>query len=88
MPICFTIQSYFALVEYLTDENNTFDQLCINYINERMQSVFVTKKISDEKHWYESQGLDIPVVEFFDNSHIIGMKHYSLQLLYRKMFIF
>lgn len=72
--ICFFF--FVSFVEYLTDESNTFDQLCINYINERMQSLFVTRKISDEKHWYDSQGLDIPVVEYFNNSHIIGMQQY------------
>lgn len=72
--------SFFLSVEYLTDESNTFDQLCINYTNERMQNLFVTRKISDEKHWYNSQGLDIPFVEFFDNSCIIGM--ISLQIVF------
>lgn len=52
-----------------------------------MQSLFVTRKISDEKQWYDSQGIDIPFVEFFDNSHIIGMKQYSLQITFRMIFI-
>lgn len=60
-------------IEY-SNEGNTFDQLCINYGNERLQIFFVKLKLSEEKQWYDTQGLDIPFVEYFDNSHIIGMK--------------
>lgn len=27
-----------------------------------------------EKKWYESQKLDVPFVQFFDNYHIIGIE--------------
>lgn len=60
-------------IEYLTEVNNTFEQLCINYVNERVQSFYVHIKLSEEKQWYVKQGLDVPFVEFFDNSHIVGM---------------
>lgn len=70
--------NYYTLIriEYLSEGNNTFDQLCINYCNERVQSFFVELKLSEEKEWYDDQGLDTPFVEFFDNTHIIGMKSY------------
>lgn len=51
---------------------NSFDQLCINYSNERVHSLFVGQKLLEEKDWYMDHGLDVPFVEFFDNSCIIG----------------
>lgn len=54
------------------EESNTFDQLCINYSNERLQKFFVDEKLLAEKQWYDRHGLDIPFVQFFDNYHIIG----------------
>lgn len=66
--------NFFVCLEYLTDTNNTFDHLCINYSNERLQKIFVDRMLSEEKQWYEDQELDIPFVQFFDNSQIIGMK--------------
>lgn len=60
--------------EYSADGNNTYDQLCINYSNERMQKLFVDLKLSVEKEWYNIEGLNIPFVPFFDNFQTIGMK--------------
>lgn len=48
--------------------------MCINYTNERFQQYFVDVMLLKEKKWYDSQGLDIPFIPFFDNSHIIGRK--------------
>lgn len=59
--------------------------MCINYSNERMQSFFVTLKLSDEKEWYENEGLDIPFVEFLDNSCIIGMNHIHLKFTFNNI---
>ena len=59
--------------EYFTEANNTFDQLCMNYINERIQNLFVDIMLKKEKQWYDSQSLDVPFVEFFDNTDIIGI---------------
>lgn len=58
------------------ESDNTFDQICINYVNERIQNLFVKLMLSTEKQWYESQALDVPFVEFFDNSNIIGKEKY------------
>lgn len=38
-----------------------------------MQSLFVELKLMEEKQWYDNQGLDMPFVRFFNNSHIIGI---------------
>lgn len=53
--------------------DNSFDQLCINYTNERFQHYFVDSMLVKERQWYDSQQLDVPFVPFFDNSQIIGI---------------
>lgn len=74
---------FLILIEYLIVQNNSFDQLCINYTNERFQHFFVNLKLLEEKQWYDNQGLKIPFVEFFDNCHIIGnMTHSFIQYIY------
>lgn len=37
---------------------------------------FVDLKLVEEKQWYDNQVLDIPFVQFFNNSHIIGMANF------------
>lgn len=59
-------------IECLTATNNTFDQLCINYSNERVQNFFVDRMLLREKEYYDNQCLNIPFVPFLDNSLIIG----------------
>lgn len=63
---------FFLPLEYSTKSYNTFDQLCINYANERMQKLFVDLMLSKEKEWYDSQAVNVPFVAFFDNCQIIG----------------
>lgn len=50
---------------------NNFDQLCINYVNERFQHLFIERMLIEEKIWYEKDGLDVPFVPFFDNGDIL-----------------
>lgn len=69
---------FFSLLEYLTNRDNSFDQLCINYSNERFQHYFVDVMLLEEKKWYDSQGLEIPFIPFFDNAHIIGKTHFII----------
>lgn len=61
------------MIEFSNQKENTFDQLCINYSNERFQQYFVELMLGREKIWCDSQGLNIPFVPFLDNGQIIGM---------------
>lgn len=70
------IKKYFISLfqlECLTGPHNQFDQLCINYINERMQQFFVQRMIIEESSWYEREGVNVPSIPFFDNGQILGM---------------
>lgn len=62
---------YFRIESNLHDPN-TFDQLCINYVNEKFQQFFIQRVLIREKQWYDKERLDVPFVPFLDNCDIIG----------------
>lgn len=51
---------------------NSFEQLCINYINETVQQFCIRKQIKEELEWYATDGVHIPEVKLLDNRTILG----------------
>lgn len=51
---------------------NSFEQLCINYINEAVQQFCIRKQIKEELEWYAIDGVHIPEVKLLDNRTILG----------------
>lgn len=60
-------------IESKENASNSFDQLCINYVNEQFQQFFTQRVLNEEKEWYEKEKIDVPFVPFFDNCGIIGI---------------
>lgn len=52
---------------------NHFEQLCINYANEKIQQFFIEHMLRDEQKWYKDEKLDVPDIPYFDNIQILGM---------------
>ena len=52
-------------------ENNCFEQLCINYTNERLQSLFNRFVFEEEIKMFENEGILKTRVTFENNSHIL-----------------
>jgi len=52
---------------------NSFEQLCINYANERLQQQFTRHHVRGEQQEYESEGIDWTKVEFVDNQECVDV---------------
>ena len=54
-------------------ENNYFEQLCINYANEKLQAKFSADMIASVQAEYEQQGVPWSKVSFVDNSEVVAL---------------
>jgi hypothetical protein len=52
---------------------NTFEQLCINYANERLHQFFLLRVFEVELELYRMQALQVPTLTYPDNSKIIDL---------------
>jgi myosin heavy subunit len=51
-------------------DHNLFEQLCINFVNERLQQIFLDAVVKGEQQLYIDQGLPWKQIDFFDNQAI------------------
>lgn len=54
-------------------DSNSFEQLCINYANERLQQLFVQHVFKIEQQIYAQEGISWRSVDFVDNQEIIDL---------------
>ncbi|CAH1098535.1 unnamed protein product [Psylliodes chrysocephalus] len=62
-------------------ERNSFEQLCINFCNEKLQQLFIDLTLKSEQDEYEKEGIKWQHVEYFDNKIICDLieeKHKGL----------
>ncbi|XP_069703097.1 unconventional myosin-XIX-like isoform X2 [Periplaneta americana] len=48
-------------------ENNSLEQLCINYANERLQHFFVENVLMEQKRILQDEGLEAEVASYYEN---------------------
>jgi len=48
-------------------QKNAFEQFCINYVNERLQQIFIDLTIRHEQKEYHDEGLKWKDISYFDN---------------------
>ncbi|XP_049850676.1 myosin ID heavy chain-like isoform X2 [Schistocerca gregaria] len=48
-------------------ESNGFEQLCINYVNEKLQQIFINLTLKEEQEEYEREGIKWEPIKFFNN---------------------
>ena len=54
-------------------QENSFEQLCINYANERLQQQFAAHLFKLEQAMYEEEGVDWQYIEFEDNQDCVDL---------------
>ena len=59
-------------------EINCFEQLCINYANERLQHLFVDHVLRAEQAVYEAEGIPWSRLDFPDNEGVLNLLHHPL----------
>ncbi|XP_066139417.1 unconventional myosin IC [Euwallacea fornicatus] len=62
-------------------EKNSFEQLCINFCNEKLQQLFIELTLRSEQEEYEKEGIQWEHVVYFDNKIICDLieeKHKGL----------
>lgn len=51
-------------------DNNSFEQFCINYCNEKLQQLFIELVLKQEQEEYNREGIEWQNVEYFNNQII------------------
>jgi len=54
-------------------ENNSFEQLCINYVNEKLQQIFIQFTLKNEQEEYVREGIKWTPIEYFNNKIVCDL---------------
>ncbi|XP_013919325.1 PREDICTED: unconventional myosin-Id-like [Thamnophis sirtalis] len=54
-------------------DNNSFEQFCINYCNEKLQQLFIELILQQEQQEYQREGIEWQHIEYFDNQIIVDL---------------
>lgn len=52
---------------------NSFEQLCINFTNEKLQQIFNRDTFQKEQQMYKKEGVEFDEIKFIDNQPILDM---------------
>lgn len=53
-------------------QENSFDQLCINFINEKAQNFTINRLMDSEIRYHHTQNLEMPQIDYLDNEPILS----------------
>ncbi|KOS23417.1 Myosin-1 [Escovopsis weberi] len=54
-------------------ENNSFEQLCINYVNEKLQQIFIQLTLKAEQEEYAREQIQWTPIKYFDNKVVCDL---------------
>jgi hypothetical protein len=54
-------------------DRNGFEQLCINYVNEQLQQIFIEQVLRAEQDEYAREGIQWKPIEFFNNKIVVDL---------------
>ena len=52
---------------------NSFEQLCINYVNEKLQQIFIELTLKAEQEEYRAEGIPWKDIQYFNNKPICDL---------------
>lgn len=58
-------------------DNNSFEQLCINYCNEKLQQLFIELVLKQEQEEYMREGIEWVKIDYFNNQIICDLMEAS-----------
>ncbi|KAI9090825.1 P-loop containing nucleoside triphosphate hydrolase protein [Phlyctochytrium arcticum] len=54
-------------------ERNGFEQFCINYVNERLQQIFIELTLKSEQEEYQREGIQWTPIDYFNNKVVVDL---------------
>jgi hypothetical protein len=54
-------------------DENGFEQFCINYVNEKLQQIFIELTLKAEQEEYDSEGIEWKKIAFFNNKVVCDL---------------
>ncbi|EPQ26326.1 uncharacterized protein PFL1_05975 [Pseudozyma flocculosa PF-1] len=54
-------------------DNNSFEQLCINYVNEKLQQIFIELTLKKEQEEYASEQIQWTPIKYFNNKIVCDL---------------
>uniref|UniRef100_A0AAY4CWS4 Unconventional myosin-Id n=1 Tax=Denticeps clupeoides TaxID=299321 RepID=A0AAY4CWS4_9TELE len=54
-------------------QNNSFEQFCINYCNEKLQQLFIQLVLKQEQEEYQREGIPWKHIDYFNNQVIVDL---------------
>ncbi|XP_068118869.1 unconventional myosin-Id isoform X2 [Hyperolius riggenbachi] len=54
-------------------DNNSFEQFCINYCNEKLQQLFIQLVLTQEQQEYQREGIPWKHIDYFNNQIIVDL---------------
>ncbi|XP_066877878.1 unconventional myosin-Id isoform X4 [Kogia breviceps] len=54
-------------------DNNSFEQFCINYCNEKLQQLFIQLVLKQEQEEYQREGIPWKHIDYFNNQLIVDL---------------
>ena len=54
-------------------ENNSFEQLCINYVNEKLQQIFIELTLKKEQEEYAQEQIHWSPIKYFNNKIVCDL---------------
>ena len=63
--LCLCISLY--AVSFVIPQKNGFEQFCINFVNEKLQQIFIELTLKAEQEEYVQEGIKWVPIDYFNN---------------------